>query len=115
MTTATLESVKILPYIPARGQRFLSVNLALVDLVEITEFAREMGLKPELVQMPAKSGIQIHALLWQGAIADTPTEMNTWVDALADRVNPDAIRYATGAWTQPPTFTSEQPGDRLPA
>jgi hypothetical protein len=101
MTTATLEDVKTLPYIPAKGQRFLSVNLALVDLVAITEVAKELGFKPELVQMPSRSGTQIHALLWHGAIADTPADMDERVNTLAERINPDAIRYATGAWTQP--------------
>jgi hypothetical protein len=101
MKTATLEGVKTLPYIPTKGQRFLSVNLALVDLVELTEVAKELGFKPELAQMPSRSGTQIHALLWHGAIADTPTDIDARVDTLAERINPDAIRYATGAWTQP--------------
>lgn len=82
----------------AKGQRFLSVNLALVDLTEITDLAKELGFKPELVQIPSRSGTQVHALLWQGTIADTPADMDDRVDVLADRINPDAIRYATGAW-----------------
>jgi hypothetical protein len=99
MTAATLESVKTLSYIPAKGQRFLSVNLALVDLTQITEIAKELGFKPELVQIQGRSGTQVHALLWQGSIDATPADMDERVDALADRVNTDAIRYATGAWT----------------
>ena len=99
MTAATLESIKTFPYRPVQGRRFLSVNLALVDLTEITEFAKELGFKPELVKIQGKSGTQVHALLWEGAISDTPADMDKKLDYLADRINTDAIRYATGAWT----------------
>ncbi|MBW4692246.1 MAG: hypothetical protein KME27_10815 [Lyngbya sp. HA4199-MV5] len=99
MTVATLESVKTFAYIPARGQRFLSVNLALVDLSQLSDIAKALGFKPELVQMQGKSGTQVHALLWQGSIEDTPADLDARVEVLADQVNTEAIRYATGAWT----------------
>ena len=99
MSTATLESIKNIPYRPAQGRRFLSVNLALVNLTEVAEVAKELGFKPELIRIESKSGTQIHALLWEGAISETPPDMENRVDTLADRINTDAIRYATGAWT----------------
>ncbi|MBW4523415.1 MAG: hypothetical protein KME16_27565 [Scytolyngbya sp. HA4215-MV1] len=99
MTTATIEGIKTFRAIPEPGKRFLSVNLALVDLSELSEIAKELELKPELVQMQSKSGVQIHALLWHGAISDTPADMDERVDVLADRINTEAIRYATGGWT----------------
>lgn len=99
MTTAPIEGIRTLSYIPVQGQRFLSVNLALVDLKEIGALATDLGFKLELVQIPSKSGIQVHALLWEGAMTETPTDLDDRVDTLADRVNPDAIRYAAGGWT----------------
>ena len=94
MTTATIEGIRTLSYIPTRGKRFLSVNLALVDLAEIGDIAKELGFKLELVQIPCQSGTQIHALLWEGAIADTPPNLDERIDILADRINTDAIRHA---------------------
>lgn len=99
MTTATIEGIKTLFPIPAKGKRFLSVNLALVDFIELSDIARELDFKPELVQISYRSVTQVHALLWHGEIADTPSDIDERVDALADRINPDAIRYTTGAWT----------------
>jgi hypothetical protein len=99
MTAATLEHIKTFPYRPAKGRRFLSVNLALVDLTELTEIAAHLGFKPALIQIQGRSGTQVHALLWEGEIADTPSDMDEKVDYLADRINTDAIRYSTGAWT----------------
>ena len=100
MTTATIEGIRTFSFIPPRGQRFLSVNLALVDMANLLDIARELGFKPELVQIHYRSSIEIHALLWQGAISDTPQDMDEKVDDLAERVNPEAIRYAAGGWTQ---------------
>lgn len=100
MATATIEGIRTLSYIPKQGQQFLSANLALVELAEISDIAKELGFKRELVQIPSRSGIQIHALLWEGAIVDAPKDMNDRIDALADRINPDAIRSARGVWTQ---------------
>lgn len=100
MTTATVEGIRTLSYIPKQGQQFLSVNLAMVDLTEISNVAKQLGFKLELVQIPSRSGVQIHALLWEGAIADAPSDMGTRIDQLADLVDPHAIRSARGAWTK---------------
>ncbi len=86
--------------IPERGQRFFSVNLGLVALPELLRLIADWGLQPEIVQMPCRSGIQIHALLWKGEIADTPDWLEEKVDWLAGEINPDAIRFASGQWSQ---------------
>lgn len=99
MTTATIEGIKLLSPVPKQGYRFLSVNLALVDLVDLSELARTLGFKPELVQIHYRSGTQVHALLWHGEIAATPMDMAEKVDQLAEHVDTAAIRYATGGWT----------------
>lgn len=100
MSATIIEGIKTLFPIPEQGQRFLSVNLALVDLADLSDAAKALGFKPELVQIPYRSGIQVHALLWQGTIADTPPNMDERVDSLADLINPDAICYAAGTWTR---------------
>ena len=98
---STIDGIKILGAIPEKGKRFLSVNLALVDVVELMDIAKELGFKPELVQMQYSTHTQIHALLWHGAIIDTPPNLEARVDELATRINTDAIRYATGGWVTP--------------
>lgn len=100
MAIATIEGIRTLSYIPRQGWQFLSVNLALVPLIEMSELAKQLGFKLELVQIPARSGVQIHALLWEGAIADAPSDLEQRIDALADLINTDAIRSARGAWTK---------------
>lgn len=100
MTTATIEGIRTLSYIPKQGHQFLSVNLALVPLEEISGIAKQLGFKLELVQIPSRVDVEIHALLWEGAIADAPSDMNDRIDALADLINTDAIRSARGAWTK---------------
>ncbi|KYC39579.1 hypothetical protein WA1_03885 [Scytonema hofmannii PCC 7110] len=96
---STIEGIKTLSGIPEQGKRFLSVNLALVDVAELMDIAKELGFKPELVQMPCLTYIEIHALLWHGLIADTPEDLEEKFDELALRINADAIRYATGRWS----------------
>lgn len=49
--------------------------------------------------MPCLTHTQIHALLWHGLIEETPPDLEAKYDELATRINPDAIRYATGRWT----------------
>ncbi len=100
-TPMTIEGIKILGAIPEQGKRFLSVNLAFVDVIELMDIVKELGLKPELVQMQYAKHTEIHALLWHGAIKDTPPNLDTKVDELASRINTDAIRYATGGWVTP--------------
>lgn len=99
MATATIEGVHTISYIPQKGYQFLSVNLALVDLVAISEIAQELEFKPELVQIPSRTGVQVHALLWEGKTSDAPADLEDRIDALADRINPDAIRAPRSTWT----------------
>lgn len=99
MATATIESIRTLSPLPAQGEQYLSVNLALVDLAELSDIARKQGFKPELVQIQYRSTTQVHALLWQGMISDAPVDMGDRVDVLADCINTDAIRSVGGAWT----------------
>lgn len=99
MTTATIEGIRTLSPIPAKGEQYLSVNLALVELAALLDIAKELDFKPELVQVQYRSGIQVHALLWQGKISDAPSDLDGRIDTLADRINTDAIHSARGAWT----------------
>ncbi len=93
---STIEGIKTHYGVPEQGKRFLSVNLANLDVAQIMEIAKELGFKPELVQIPCLAHTEIHALLWHGAIADTPPDLEAKFDELATRINADAIRYATG-------------------
>ncbi|BDA71316.1 hypothetical protein RIVM261_002040 [Rivularia sp. IAM M-261] len=98
---STIEGIKILGAIPEKGKRFLSVNLALVDVAELMDIAKELRFKPELVQMQYPKHTEIHALFWHGVVTDTPPDLEERVDELALRINTDAIRYATGGWVTP--------------
>lgn len=100
-TPTIIEGIKILGAIPEQGKRFLSVNLALVDVAELMDIAKQLEFKPEVVQMQYAKHTEIHALLWHGAIKDTPPDLEAKVDDLASRINTDAIRYATGGWITP--------------
>jgi hypothetical protein len=95
---STIEGIKTLNGIPEPGKRFLLVHLANLDVVELMDIAKELGFKPELVQIPYRTHIELHALLWLGLIADTPEDLEARFDELATRINADAIRYATGGW-----------------
>lgn len=88
---------RILPFIPAPGQCLLSINLSMVDAGILWPLAQALGFRPEVVQLRrADGGTEVHALLWQGAIADTPPGFEDKVDALASELNPDAIHSARG-------------------
>ncbi|QLE56783.1 hypothetical protein [Nostoc sp. TCL26-01] len=93
-----IEGIKTLNGIPEQGKRFLSVNLANLDVVELMDIVKELGFKPELVQIPYQTHTEVHALLWHGFIVDTPPDLEAKFDELATRINADAIRYATGGW-----------------
>ncbi|MBW4505595.1 MAG: hypothetical protein KME64_03665 [Scytonematopsis contorta HA4267-MV1] len=95
---STIEGIKTLNGIPEKGKRFLSVNLANLDVAELMDIAKELGFKPELVQIPYRTHTEVHALLWHGFIVDTPKDLEAKFDELATRINADAIRYATGGW-----------------
>jgi hypothetical protein len=101
MTTATKKETRTLSTIPARGQRFLSINLGLADVEEVWTVAKALGFKPELVKLfYCPNVIEVHALLWQGAIADTPANLDEQFDELCDRFPSEAVWYPAGAWTQ---------------
>jgi hypothetical protein len=68
LTLTKIEGIQTLKGIPEQGKRFLSVNLALVDVAELMDIAKELGFKPQLVQMPCVTHIEIHALLWHELI-----------------------------------------------
>ena len=83
---------------PEGDSNFLSINLGVIPFRDAMAAATSLGFQPELVQMPVlnPSGVQIHLLLWQGAIADTPDDLEEKFDALAELIDDQAIRYATG-------------------
>jgi hypothetical protein len=93
--------LRILKSIPEPGMSYLSVNLTLADSAEVFSIAKQLGFQPELVQMPMKDHTQIHALLWSGAIDQTPPSLDDQFDRLNDVIDPMAIRYASG---QAPTL-----------
>jgi hypothetical protein len=94
--TPTITGIRTFRGIPAQGMRYLSVNLARVDIGELSEIAKALDFKIELVQMPMKEDSQLHALLWHGAIASAPADLDDRYDALCDRIDPGAVRYASG-------------------
>jgi hypothetical protein len=100
MTTATLttEGLRTMDYIPKPGEHQLSINLGMADLATVFEFAREIGVKPEVVQIPTRLGVEVHALLVherseQSALGGTLSDR---LDELATKINPDAIRHVYG-------------------
>lgn len=99
MTTATIQGIKSIPYIPKKGEHYLSINLANVDPAEVWEIAKELGFKPQLVQIAGRFGIEIHALLFSEQTDGEPlgwTELDDKIDALADRIDNRAIRHVYG-------------------
>lgn len=99
MAVATVQGIRSFNPIPAQGRRFLSLDISKADLFAVVSICRQLGFTLSMVQMQTRSGIQVHALLWEGAIEDTPDDMDTKIDELSEAIDPDAIRYATGAWT----------------
>jgi len=97
--TVTIQGIKQLSYPPHKGEHYLSINLALVDPAEVWEIARELGFKPELVQIVNRLGIEIHALLFHEQTNGEPLvtpELDTQIDELAERINSDAIKHTFG-------------------
>jgi hypothetical protein len=94
--TPPITGIRTFRGIPEKGMRFLSVNLAMVDVAELMDIAKKLGFKPELVQMPMKDHTQIHALLWHGSIAQTPADLEDRFDELSELIDSRAIRYASG-------------------
>lgn len=99
MTTATVKGLRTIRYIPKPGEHQLSINLGMVDATTVFEFAQELGVKPEIVQIPTVSGIEIHALLVYEQLKASPlahSELAEKLDELATKLNPDAIRHVYG-------------------
>ncbi|MDX2096379.1 MAG: hypothetical protein SFW36_01265 [Leptolyngbyaceae cyanobacterium bins.59] len=93
MTTAVIEGLKTIPSIPSKGWRYLSINLALVNVEHGLSAAKKLGFSPELAQINYPMGSsEIHLLLWSGPIEDAPSDMHDRIDALADMVDSNAIR-----------------------
>jgi len=102
MTTATLEvkGLRTVRYIPKSGEHQLSINLGLADASTVFEFAKQIGVKPDIVQIPSKSVIEIHALLICESLDTSPLsegiKLSNQLDELTERINPDAIRHVYG-------------------
>lgn len=99
MTTTTIQGIPSIPYRPSKGEHYLSVNLAIVDLADVWEIAKESGFKPQLVQLAHRFGIEIHALLFQEQLDGQPlgwTDLDDKIDELADRIDSRAIRHVYG-------------------
>jgi hypothetical protein len=94
--TPTIEGIKTFRGIPRQGMAYLSVNLAMVNPAELMEIARRMGFDPEIVQVPLKNHTELWALLWHGAIADEPADLEAKWEELCDRVDPDATHLSRG-------------------
>lgn len=98
-----IQGLKALTYPPRPGEHYLSVNLAAVDdVVKLFDLARELGFKPEVVQISTRRGTtEIHALLFrEEGVADfswhEDSELSSRVDKLADEIETDAIRHVCG-------------------
>ena len=96
--TPTLErTVRNLSFVPKKGHRIFSVNLKMVDVGELWQIAKEMGFQPELIHLRyAEETPQVHALLWEGAIVDQPSNLEEQYDTLGKMIDPDAIYFAAG-------------------
>jgi hypothetical protein len=94
----TLErAVRNLSFVPKKGHRIFSVNLKMVDVGELWQIAKDMGFQPELIHLRyAEEMPQVHALLWEGTLADQPSNLEDHYDALAEMIDPDAIYFAAG-------------------
>jgi hypothetical protein len=96
MTLAIAKEIRTIDLVPKKGQRVLSVNLAGLDVGEVWQVAKAMGFVPELVHLRfSATAVQTHALLWEGAIVDTPSDMDDKFDELWDKYEM-AVMYAAG-------------------
>jgi hypothetical protein len=91
-----IEGIKTFRGIPSPGMSYLSVNLARVDAAELMEIAKRLGFKPEIVQVPLKNHTELWALLWHGAIADEPADLEGKWDELCDLIDSDATHLSRG-------------------
>jgi hypothetical protein len=91
-----IEGSKTFRGIPSPGMSYLSVNLARVDAVELMEISKRLGFKPQIVQVPLKNHTELWALLWHGAIADEPADLEGKWDELCDLIDSDATHLSRG-------------------
>jgi hypothetical protein len=91
--------IRVLSYPPAKGEHYLSINLALVNPAVVWAIAKELGLNAELVQITGRLGTEVHALLFyeqtEGEELLT-TALDRKIDELADVIPTDAIRHTYG-------------------
>jgi hypothetical protein len=86
-----------LSFVPKKGHRIFSVNLKMVDVGEFWQIAKEMGFQPELIHLRyGDETPQVHALLWEGALTDQPSDLEDQYDVLGETIDPDAIYFAAG-------------------
>ena len=96
MTVAIAREIRIVDFVPQKGQRILSINLAGLDVGEVWQTTKAMGFFPELIHLRlGPNQFQSHALLWEGTIADTPENMDQLWDELWDKYDM-AVRNAAG-------------------
>jgi arginyl-tRNA synthetase len=107
MTTAIssppIQGLKALTYPPRPGEHYLSVDLTKVaDVVKVFDLAKQLGFKPELVQISTRRGTtEIHALLFHNrGVEQSPmeeeNELSKRIEELADEIETDAIRHVYG-------------------
>lgn len=104
MTTAIasppIQGLKALSYPPKRGEHYLSIDLAKVDdVVRVFDLAKELGFKPELVQVTTRKGTtEIHAMLFYEQKSGEPfvATLDEQLYRLDEEINSDAIRHVYG-------------------
>ena len=101
IATPPIQGLKALSYPPKQGEHYLSVNLAKVDdVATVFELAKELGFKPEVVQISTRAGnTEVHALLFHEQTNGEPmatVTLDEKIDRLADGIHPDSIRHCYG-------------------
>jgi len=95
-----IQGLKALSHPPKRGEHYLSVNLAKVDdVVRVFDLSKELGFKPELVQITTRTGkTEIHALLFHEQTNGEPflSTLDDQFFQLAEELNTEAIRHVYG-------------------
>ena len=95
--TATLKELKTVPFVPPKGHRQLSINLEVVGISEARRIADALQLEAEIVEVKLRGDkSELHAMLWQGPVEETPENIDSMLLWLGDNANTDAIRYVTG-------------------
>ena len=110
MTAMIINKLKTISAIPKPGQQILSVNLSLVDFTQLADIAKNLELRPEVVQIAYSSKTETHALLWSGKLDAAPDDLADKTDDLAGLINPDAIYSVRGRGYHQSHFCSEAVG-----